>query len=383
VIVGAGPAGSSAAIRLANSGRSVLLIDKARFPRHKLCGEFVSPECLDHLNDLGVTPDVMQLAPPAIEKTIFHSSGSRSFSVASRWLAANGSDSIGLSRQSLDQLLLDRASACGATVSTETSVTEVSLDPDDEVHMTLRSADGSTHSVSTSTLIDATGRGRYIARRFDSSPVPTKPGQVAFKAHLRGAAIEAGTCEIYSYSGGYGGCSQVEGDLYNLCFVVDSRRIRSIGSDLRKVLAETVLKNRRAADALANIEVDGDWLTVPIARYGSMDPAPANGILAIGDAAAFIDPFTGSGISMALESSRLLSEAMVKARDLVGIADIYSRNHAATFERRLRVCRALRLLSGSPRIADAMIVGFATSERLRRLFARLTRGNRLSQNPVK
>src|SRR5687768_10244086 len=121
-IVGAGPAGSSAAIRLAESGRNVLLIDKARFPRHKLCGEFVSPECLDHLKDLGVMPQVTSNLLQPINKTIFYSSGGKSFSVASRWLAENKSDSIGLSRLSLDQILLDRAVESGAAVRTEASM---------------------------------------------------------------------------------------------------------------------------------------------------------------------------------------------------------------------------------------------------------------------
>ena len=77
VIVGAGPAGSSAGIRLANAGRKVLLIDKAKFPRDKLCGEFVSPECLDHFEELGVSEDLFRLTPPRLAKTVFHSSNGR------------------------------------------------------------------------------------------------------------------------------------------------------------------------------------------------------------------------------------------------------------------------------------------------------------------
>lgn len=377
VIVGAGPAGSSAAIRLAESRRSVLLIDKARFPRHKLCGEFVSPECLDHLKDLGVMPQATLRLPQQINKTVFYSSGGRSFSVASRWLAQNKGDSIGLSRQSLDQILLDRADESGAAVRTEVSVLDVAQASGRPVQLGLRATDGSTHETSASIVIDASGRGRYVARKFDASAKTLKPGQVAFKAHLRRAEIEPGACEIFSYPGGYGGCSQVEDGLFNLCFIVDAWLVRSIGSDPLKVLEGTVLRNKRAASVLADIEVAGDWISVPITRYGSMDPAPSPGILAIGDAAAFIDPFTGSGISMALESSRIACKAIIELGEPEAIADAYRRSHAATFGKRLRVCRALRLLSSSPKIADVMIAGFGSSEPLRRLFARLTRSTAL------
>jgi len=382
VIVGAGPAGSSAAIRLAASGRNVLLIDKARFPRHKLCGEFVSPECLDHLKDLGVIPQVEKFNSQPIHKTVFYSTGGSSFSVASQWLARKNGDSIGLSRKSLDQFLLDRAVQCGVGVRTETSVLDAAV-RNGVVQLCLRAADGSTLETSASIVIDATGRGRYVARKFDKPTKGVKPVQVAFKAHLRGATLEPGACEIFSYPGGYGGCSQVEGGLFNLCFIVDSSLVRSIGSDAIKVLEGTVLKNARASKVLAEIEVVGDWISVPIARYGSMDPAPTEGIIAIGDAAAFIDPFTGSGISMALESSRIACKAITDFRNHDAIANAYRLSHAAAFGRRLRVCRALRFLSSSPKIADAMIAGFGTSEPLRHLFARLTRSTQLTEPLVK
>jgi flavin-dependent dehydrogenase len=356
------------------------MVDKAGFPRHKLCGEFVSPECLDHLRDLGVMPDVEQFSPQRIDKTVFYGSGGRSFSVASRWLAKNGNDSIGLSRQSLDQLLLDRASASGVTILTETSVTDTVLDT--QIELTLRDGVGSSRSVTSSLLIDATGRGRYIARKFDKPTRTTRPSQVAFKAHLREAAIETGSCEIYSYPGGYGGCAQVENGLFNVCFVVNSELVRSIGSDPMRILEGSVLSNERAAKTLSKIKVEGDWISVPIARYGSLDPAPAPGVLAIGDAAAFIDPFTGSGIAMALESSRLVCKAIVENDEPERITDDYRRLHAVTFSKRLRFCRNLRFLSGSPRMANAIIRMLGTSEPLNRVFARLTRSGHVTKSAL-
>ncbi|HEV7701214.1 MAG TPA: FAD-dependent oxidoreductase, partial [Pyrinomonadaceae bacterium] len=76
-IVGAGPAGSSAAIRLANAGRSVLLVEKEQFPREKLCGEFISPECLEHFSELGVLDAMQSAGGVELTETIFYGRGGR------------------------------------------------------------------------------------------------------------------------------------------------------------------------------------------------------------------------------------------------------------------------------------------------------------------
>jgi len=382
VIVGAGPAGSSSAIRLANPGRKVLLIDKSVFPRHKLCGEFVSPECLDNLDELGVLREIKNAGPATIRTTVFYSRSGRSCAVANKWLARNEQASIAISRRTLDQILLKRAQETGAEVLTNTTLADVQCSERLGVACVLETEDGAKHAVSSSLVIDATGRGRYVARRFDERSTIVKPSQVAFKIHLRGAVVAPDTCEIYSFRGGYGGCTRIENDLFNLCFIVDASRVRSIGRDLGAILEATVLTNARAAKTLADIKIEGDRISVPIARYGAMDPAPAPRVLAIGDAAAFIDPFTGSGIAMALESSKLACESILNGDRPESLADLYRQAHAAAFVPRLRFCRALRYLSSFPRIADAIIVGLGTSELLRRSAASLTRSS-ISQKQLK
>lgn len=381
VIVGAGPAGSSAAIRLANAGRKVLLIDKCAFPRHKLCGEFVSPECLDDLHELGVLPEIEDVGPAAIRTTVFYSRSGRSCAVANKWLAGNEQASIAISRRTLDQILLTRARESGAEVLTNTTLTDVQSSAR-TVTSVFETEDGAKHAVFSSIVIDATGRGRYVARRFDARSTIVKPSQVAFKIHLRGAVVASDTCEIYSFRGGYGGCTKIENELFNLCFIVDASRVRSVGSDLGAILEATVFTNAQAARTLAHIEVEGARLSVPIARYGAMDPTPAPCVLAIGDAAAFIDPFTGSGIAMALDSSRLACESILKGDEPESIAALYRRAHAAAFVPRLRFCRALRYLSSFSWIADAIIVELGTSELLRRSAACLTRSS-VNQKQVK
>src|SRR5687767_7519136 len=86
VVVGAGPAGASLAIRLAASGFEVTLVEREKFPRHKLCGEFVSPECLDHFAELGVLEEMFAIGGDRITETRFYAPSGRNVVVPSEWL---------------------------------------------------------------------------------------------------------------------------------------------------------------------------------------------------------------------------------------------------------------------------------------------------------
>ena len=136
----------------------------------------------------------------------------------------------------------------------------------------------------------------------------TKRPFVAFKAHLENARVAEGACEIYFYRGGYGGLSGVEGGVSNLCFIVSAEEVRRHGSDPEVVMREVVMKNARARYTLAKARPATPWLSVSFERFGPGTLTPADGLLTVGDAAAFIDPFTGSGMLMALESGQIAAE---------------------------------------------------------------------------
>lgn len=376
VIIGAGPAGSSAAIRLAHVGWKVLLVEKAKFPRQKLCGEFISPECLTHFRELGIDRKVETIGAPKIVKTVFYSINGRALSVSNKLLGRDGSSSIGISRALMDLVLLDRAAEIGVNVRTETSFRAPIIADGLVAGIELRSKDGDSYSVEAPLAIDATGRNRTLTRCFQSSP-PKKAPLVAFKSHLRNAAIERGACEIYSYRGGYGGCTEIEDGLYNLCFLANAAAVRTAKSDPEGTLNALVMKNVRAREVFANVEFQGDWHAVPVAAFGRETHSPFPGVLAIGDAAAFIDPFTGSGIALALESAKLASAAIQSSQDVTKIAAEYERTYRHAFGRRFKFSRVLRLASTAPSLASATIAVLAQSSQLTKLFARATRFNAL------
>ena len=97
IIVGGGPAGASAGIHLAASGARVLLAERERFPREKLCGEFISPECLEHFERLGVLGE-MGRGGARVSETVFYAPSGRGVSVPSAWFGGRGGDALGLSR---------------------------------------------------------------------------------------------------------------------------------------------------------------------------------------------------------------------------------------------------------------------------------------------
>ena len=383
-IAGAGPAGTSAAIQLALAGARVLLIEEKKFPRAKLCGEFISPECLAHFQQLGVMEQMNAAAGAALSETVFYSRRGKSVAVPSEWFKP-GTQALGLSRSEMDLQLLERARNTGVVVLEETHASRPVYEGNAVRGVRLKNGDVSQDYQALVT-IDATGRTRSLARHLDPPSVNRsrqKSSLVAFKAHLDNARVAAGACEIYFYSHGYGGLSGVEGGVSNLCFIVAAADVRRLGSNPERVLKEVVMKNSRAAYTLAEARTHTPWLSVALESFGRRTLVPAAGMLAAGDAAAFIDPFTGSGMLMALESGKVAADVI--ARHLPGLragagfevlANEYRAEYRRRFDSRLRVSGLLRRAAFFPHLAEAAIRLSGASSALRRRLAQATRHSR-------
>lgn len=377
-IAGGGPAGTSAAIHLAEQGMNVLLAEQKKFPRAKLCGEFISPECVNHFEQLGVADSIFDAQGASLIETSFYSRRGKKVTVPSHWFGTERA-ALGFSRAEMDRLLLERAKQVGVTVLEKAHVVEPILSAHRVSGMRLRIND-QIEECRASITIDATGRTRALARKLSATNDRQRARLVAFKAHLQHARVEHGVCEIYFYPGGYGGLSNIEGGLSNLCFISDARDVRRYGSDPEEVLKATVLRNSRAAFALAEAQFVKPWLSVALESFGRHKLVPAEGLLLIGDAAAFIDPFTGSGMLMALESGSVAAQSIIDCRNKIGdessfaeMANRFRLNYARTFNSRLRVSSLLRRAAFVPRLAEAAMIGFGASDWLRRKVAQATR----------
>jgi flavin-dependent dehydrogenase len=410
IIVGGGPAGSSAAIHLAARGARVLLAERERFPREKLCGEFISPECLGHFARLGALERMESAGGSAVTETVFYAPSGRALSVPSEWFGGGARAALGLSRAEMDARLLRRAREVGVCVLEESALAGVLVEGGRVRGVSLHAEDGRVREYSAQVTVDATGRHRAVARRAvrelkgrsakDESEAGRSEKLVAFKAHLEGARGASGACEIYFYPGGYGGLSPVEGGVSNLCFFARARDVRARDGDAARVMREVLMRNRRAAETLERASAKTRWLAVAVESFGRHEPAPAPGLIAAGDAAAFIDPFTGSGMLMALEGGELAAHAVSRALDyarsldashshdsarstsydltpdaLDSLAREYRAAYDERFGARLRLCRTLRRAAFAPRaFAEFAVIALGASARLRRQLARATRG---------
>jgi len=258
-------------------------------------------------------------------------------------------------------LLFERGRACGVTVKTP----------------------GAEVSYRAPVTIDATGRTRALARRVGRQRNESRrlrASLVAFKAHLQDTRVAQGACEIYFYRGGYGGLSSIEGGLSNLCFIASARDVRACGANVDRVLREVVCQNRRADYALEKARVCAPWLAVSLENFGRGSVAPASGLLTVGDAASFIDPFTGSGMLMALESGELAASAISDrlekirvAREITELGREYRALYQQKFDARLRLCSLMRRAAFVPGLAGLAIRFFGASDLLCRSVTRATR----------
>jgi menaquinone-9 beta-reductase len=381
IIAGAGPAGSSAAIHLAANGARVLLVEQKKFPRPKLCGEFISPECLKHFARLGIPDKMLQAGGEIVTQTVFYSRSGRHVKVPSSWFD-NQHAALGLSRAEMDHRLLERARAAGVNVLEETHASAL-LNGGKRIAGLQLKSDGKAFETTASIVIDATGRARSLSHRLHASSQngkSRKASLVAFKAHLENARPEARTCEIYFYPGGYGGLSRVENGLSNLCFIAASRDVRECQADPETAMRALVEKNSRAAQALAGARVHDQWLAVSLESFGRREPVPLEGLLSVGDAAAFIDPFSGSGMLMALEGGALAASSILKhlpslrtGKSYGELTHTYREGYRREFGSRLRVCALLRRAAFVPSLADVAIRLFGLSDRLRHSLAQATR----------
>ncbi|MBA2503013.1 MAG: NAD(P)/FAD-dependent oxidoreductase [Pyrinomonadaceae bacterium] len=393
IVVGAGPAGASLSIHLAGAGAQVLLVEAKKFPRAKLCGEFITPECFPHFARLGVEAEMRAAGGASVAETRFYSSKGRSVTVPSAWFGSAKQTALGLSRAEMDARLLRRAREAGVEVWEETTASNLIIEEERVCGVRLKTS-GDVREARALVTVDGTGRARALARQVEGSREAVKGSSdeeaemkrrsplVAFKAHFENVRALDDRCEIYFYKGGYGGLSPVEAARSNLCFIVASSQVRARGSDVERVMREVLMRNERAQLMLRDARRASPWVSVALGSFGRGKLIPAEGLITIGDAAAFIDPFTGSGMLMALESGELAAEIIARRlphlqrdENFAFLAADYEAQYKLKFERRLRICAWLRRAAFAPQfVHEAAIFALRLSNaQVRRKLARATR----------
>ena len=343
-IVGAGPAGTSCAITAARLGASVGLFEAKDFPRHRVCGEFVSAESLDVLAGLlRDVPSAERLfqAAPLIDHT--------RLLLGQRVIDAPvAPPALSISRYDLDALLWGAAIRAGVVVHPSCEV----LSSDGDGPFTLQTSCG---TVKAKALIVAAGRwSQFTADR----TVPAGPKWIGLKAHFHERWTETCT-DLYFFANGYCGVQPVAKGVVNACAMVRSDRATSLDEvfKLHPGLA------RRAAHWRAIMQPVS---TAPLI-YRQPQPVRGNTIFA-GDAAAFIDPFAGDGISIALRSGSVAAQCI--GAFLTGPAALseavghYQQAYSRQFAPLLSAASRVRYLLSWPPLAQSAVIRAATFSRL-------------------
>lgn len=297
VIIGGGVAGLSAAIRLAELGHPPLLIDAGKYPSHRLCGEFFSPECLPLLKQWEIPLD--------------SSITSARFISVDREIAFELPNAAGsLSRYVLDLKLLDRARALGAEVYTETAVKAIVPQATGyQVHL----PDGKI--IESRQLMIGTGRLPQLAKRDSHSPK-----YYAFKAHFEGSRPDQ-TIEMYCFKGGYMGISPIAPTIFNIACLVRRELVQDPASYMLQF--EEHYRGMRM--------IFPQWITALAPEFGlKVNPAWPN-VFWLGDAAGSIPPVCGEGLGLALTTGIMAAEYCVHKNAKLFKEDWWKRYHARFF----------------------------------------------------
>ena len=291
-IVGAGPAGSSAALRLVHDGFDVVVIERARFPRTKVCGEYLSPGACAVLSDLDLLRDVTAEAHP-LRRVALAGFGTDPVS-----LRLPGDGALSLARSRFDEILIDRARAAGVRVVAGCFLSLAQTR--DGVEIAYRDAEGAERLLRARVLVGADGAWSSVAQRAQMSGRRRRGGRWAVGGHLCGQG-DGDALEMYVGPGGYYARNPLGGGRTNSMLVLP-RACR--GEDAERAVADITHGRRRFEGQALEKQV-----AVGPLRYGPALVARGRVLLA-GDAAGLLDPFVGQGIAIALESSASVAEAV-------------------------------------------------------------------------
>ncbi len=362
-IVGAGPAGAATAVRLRALGLKVALLDREQFPRHKICGDFLPPGAVQNVQSLC---GVIEGAAPARLEGLRITWRGRSI-LADFPPAAAG---WGLSRLHLDAMLVKRAVASGADLVERFRVERTVRRGDGRHRVEGSHPDGTRGAFIAALVVEAGGRFGRIGRDLGWRHDDARLRRWALWSPLAGVEGLGTRCEMHVIEGGYVGIAPLaEEKTANVTMVLSPERMAAARSDARgyyrHVLREHPELGARldAARSLAPVRGLGP-LACRARRFS------AEGIALGGDACGFVDPFTAEGVSRALESARMLGDAVAAhaapGRPLPASLTLPSYESAwrERFGPKLALCRMLQIVIARPWLAGLMARGLAARKEL-------------------
>ncbi|MGD0052431.1 MAG: NAD(P)/FAD-dependent oxidoreductase [Vulcanimicrobiaceae bacterium] len=346
LVVGGGPAGSATALLLARAGVQVRVLERARFPRRKVCGEYLNAGAVAALERLGLLDAVRSVGSPL--------RGVRLVVAAAQPVALPfPRPALSCARELLDALLLDAAAAAGAAVE-RARVEEIVTEGGRCVGLQVRDEDGLLRERRARIVVGADGAGSVVARRLGLARPLRRGARYAVGGHYAGFGSLEGCVEMYVGDGAYFALNPLDASAANVMVVVPRARLARWAADLDAGVGAAATALARGARSFAGTTRLGARVSVgPLAH--DVRAAAAPGALLVGDAAGFLDPFTGQGVALALQDAERAAEtALASLRARRGEAQAfaaYARDRRDDRRWRRRLCRLVAVLVDVPPLA--------------------------------
>lgn len=368
VVAGGGPAGSTCALLLARAGLAVTLVERANFPRRKVCGEYLNSGAVAALDRIGVLADVrahafglhgVRLVPPrapAVELPFPHGA-------------------LACARETLDAILLRAAVYAGVTV-VHGRVEDVLRNRGRIDGVWVRNDDGTAYEVRARWTIGADGCGSLVARRAGLTRRSWRAPRFAVGGHYAGFGDLGGFVEMYVGAGAYFALNPLGHDTTNVMVVVPKTALGMWSGFVDEGVAGKAAELGRGHRSFAGARRIGARAAAgPLAH--SVRAPVASGLVLIGDAAGFLNPFTGQGVFLALTSAEAAARAIVASADDITLEESafarYAADRRADFAARKRLSaaigwlidvaplarRAAARLARRPSLADALVDALA------------------------
>lgn len=364
IIVGGGLAGLTSAIHLSKTGLQVIIIEKNDFPKHKVCGEYISNEVLPYFKSLDI--NIEELKPAHISKLQFSTVNGKVIESA---LPLGG---FGVSRYALDNFLYKKALANGCTIL------------QDLVERIIFNENQFTVTTSNSTVfkaeivIAAFGKRSYMDLKLNRDFIRKKASWLAVKAHYSGD-FPGDLVGLHNFKGGYCGVSKVENNSINICYLADFDTFKK-HKNIESYQNDVVSRNPHLKAIFDNCNMLFEKpLTISQISF-EKKKAVENHMLMIGDTAGLIHPLCGNGMAMAIHSAKIASELIgnyfnneIKSR--AELENKYIQEWNANFKNRLKTGRLLAKILQRQKLSEILMIFLIKFPFLLPLIIKKTHGN--------
>ncbi len=344
IIAGGGLAGLSCAIHLSKVNLKVLLIEKNAYPKHKVCGEYISNEVLPYLKFLGI--DVFELGAKKISRFELSTVNSQRISAQ---LPLGG---LGISRYCIDHALAKKAKEEGAIIVKDV-VEDIQFSNDQFIVLTK-----DKREFISKLVIGAFGKRSNLDIKLNRQFIQQKSPYLAVKTHVKGSFPDD-LVALHNFEGGYCGVSKVETDAINLCYITSYSSFKKYKS-IEDFQNQIVFKNQHLKDLFnSSAPVFDQPLTISQISFEDKKPIE-NHIIMCGDTAALIHPLCGNGMGMAIKSAQIASQLIIKwfngsIKSRSALEKEYLREWNATFKSRLKTGRIVARLFNKPKLSEFLM----------------------------